>query len=99
MTICGRKTVSDERSLLPTGPTGHPMTNPAVPLGVADDQGPFCLWRFSDSQPTDQADNHRRSCSHRHSAMPLSVGKLFQMREAFFPLIGMRVPRPTRQCL
>ena len=39
------------------------MTNPAVPLGVADDQGPLCPWFFSDLQPTDQADNRRRSCS------------------------------------
>ena len=38
----GLKTALDERSLLPIGPTRHPMTNPAVPLGVADDQGPLC---------------------------------------------------------
>src|SRR5215203_2206107 len=32
-----------------------------------------------------------------HSAMTLVVRKLFQMREALFPLVRQNIPRPTRQ--
>ena len=51
MTLLVLKTLSDERSPLPIDPTRHPMTNPAVPLGVADDQGPLCPCLFSDCNP------------------------------------------------
>ena len=44
----GLQTLSDERSLLPIVRQEHPMTNPAVPLGVADDQGPLCPYLLFD---------------------------------------------------
>ena len=61
------------------------MTNPAVPLGVADDQFHCVLSLFSDIQPTDRVDNRRRSCAIvAHGSDPL-VLKMFQMRETLFP--------------
>src|SRR5258705_9110269 len=62
--LLGLNIPSDKKTLLPIDRKADPMTNPAAPQGVADDQRPLCPWRFSVLKSRDPADNHRRSCSH-----------------------------------